>query len=290
MKIKNHILLLSLILIFTILLTACGGEQKNVSDTKSDEYKHIYKPVVQNTGENGSALKYLESAERSAELFPLLEDHVNAFVMEAYNYQSIDDEGTPVYTMNSMDYPQEIDPNGQSIRVSKNYFQYNPIETANGSDLVEQIIYDDLTLNILVPEKYRDMEEQIIEAYREDFYVEKIEVANEYNKMAGIDKVLDIPEESLNVNIIYVSDGQKYFTFRSDCAVSTDNWITDPIVQIYTSNIHCQYAFSFMTQWVYFYSDEENAEDAYQDIEPYVEQCNAENSIQNVVSIYETND
>lgn len=63
-----------------------------------------------------------------------------------------------------------------------------------------------------------------------------------------------------------------------------------PIVQIYTSNIHCHYAFSFMTKWVYFYSDEENAEDAYQDIEPYVEQCNAENSIQNVVSIYETND
>lgn len=289
MKIKSHILLLNLAFILTILLTACGGEQKNASNSKWAEYKHIYTTVVQNTGENESTLKYLEIAERSAELFPLLEAHVNAFVMDAYNYQSIDDEGTPVYTMNGMDYPQEIDPYGQSIRVSKNYFQYNPIETANGSDLVEQIIYDDFTLNILVPEKYRNMEEQIIEAYRENFYFEKVQAANDYNEMAGVDTVLDISEERLHVNIIYVRDGQKYFTFRSDCAASTDNWITDPIVQIYTSNIHCNYAHSFMTQWLYFYSEEENAENAYQDIEPYVTQCGAENSIQNVVSLYEMN-
>lgn len=285
MKIKKHILLLNFVLSFTVLLTACSGEEKNISNTKWSEYKHIYQTVVHYTGENESTTKYLEIAERSAELFPLLEDNANAFVMDAYNYQSIDDNGTALYTMNGMDYPQEIDPNGQSIRVSKNYFQYNPIATVDGSDLVEQIIYDDLTLNILVPEQYRDMEEQIIVAYREDFYFEKVKATNDYNEMAGIDKVLSIPEESLNVNIIYVKDGQKYYTFRSDCAVLTDNWITDPIVKIYTSNIHCNYAHSFMSQWLYFYSDAENAEDAYQVIEPYVIQCGAENSIQDVVLI-----
>lgn len=285
MKIKKHILLLNFVLSFTVLLTACSGEEKNISNTKCSEYKHIYQTVVHYTGENESTTKYLEIAERSAELFPLLEDNANAFVMDAYNYQSIDDNGTALYTMNGMDYPQEIDPNGQSIRVSKNYFQYNPIATADGSDLVEQIIYDDLTLNILVPKQYRDMEEQIIAAYREDFYFEKVKATNDYNEMAGIDKVFSIPEESLNVNIIYVKDGQKYYTFRSDCAVLTDNWITDPIVKIYTSNIHCNYAHSFMSQWLYFYSDAENAEDAYQVIEPYVIQCDAENSIQDVVLI-----
>ena len=141
-----------------------------------------------------------------------------------------------------------------------------------------------------MPEKYRDMEAQIIEAYRSNFYFEKVQATNDYNNMAGIDIRLDIPEENLNVNIIYVKDGQKYFTFRSDCAALTDNWITDPIVQIYTSNIHCNYAHSFMTQWLYFYSDEDNAEGAYQDIEPYVKQCSAENSIQYVSSLYKAND
>lgn len=291
MKDKHCALLLNLFLIFVLLLTACGGGgQESTSDTKWEECRHIYKTVVQYTGENESTTQYLEIAERSAELFPLLEDNVGAFVMEAYNYQTIDDEGTPLYEMNGMDYPQEIDPAGQCIRVSRNYFQHNPIETADGSDLIEQIIYDDLTLNILVPEKYRDMEEQMIEAYRENFYFEKVHATNAYNEMAGIDTVLDIPEESLNVNIIYVKDGQRYFTFRSDCAVLTDNWITDPIVQIYTSNVHCNYAHSFMTQWLYFYSDAENAEGAYQDIEPYVKQCGAENSIQAVASLYKAKD
>ena len=289
MKPKRYTILLGLLIIAS-LLTACGsGERESTSDPKWDKYKNIYTISVQNTGEDESVAKYLEIAERSAELFPLLEENSNAFVMDAYNYQSIDDEGTPLYTMNGMDYPQEIDPSGQCIRVSKNYFQHNPIETADGSDLAEQIIYDDLTLNILVPEKYRDMEEQIIDAYREDFYFEKVQATNDYNEMAGIDTVLDIPKESHNVNIIYVKDGQRYFTFRSDCAASTDNWIDDPIVKIYTSNIHCNYAHSFMTQWVYYYSDKENSESAYQDIEPYVTQCGAENSIQKVFSVYEAN-
>ncbi len=148
--------------------------------------------------------------------------------------------------------------------------------------MVEQIIYDDLTLNILVPEKYMDMEEQIISAYREQFYFEKVQATNDYNEMAGIETVLDIPEESLNINIIYVKDGQSYFTFRSDCASTTNNRIVDPIVMIYTSNIHCNYAHSIMSQWLYFYSDEENIEDVYQSIKPYVLQCGAEESVQQI--------
>ena len=46
--------------------------------------------------------------------------------------------------------------------MSRNYFAQNPIETADGSDLTEQLVYDDLTLNLLVPEKYRDMEDDIV--------------------------------------------------------------------------------------------------------------------------------
>lgn len=283
MKRKHHVITF-LLLAMTMMFSACTSVGN--TDIVKNEYANIFKTVVQYTGENDSTSKYLEIAERSARLFPLLEENVNAFVMDAYNYQSIDDEGTPLYKMNGMDYPEEIDPSGHCIRVSKNYFQFNPIETADGNNLVEQIVYDDLTLNVLVPEKYRDMEEEIIAAYREQFYFEKVKATNDYNQMAGIDTVLDIPVESLDINIIYVKDGQRYFTFRSDCAVATDNWIDDPIVMIFTSNIHCNYVHSFMSQWLYFYSDEKDAESAYQDIAPYVLQCGAENSIQQVTSAY----
>lgn len=279
--------IVSIWLALAVLLSmaSCGGQGSEQDETWS-AYKHFYTTSIQYTGENDSTREYLEIAERSKQLLALLEKDHGAFVCDAYNYQSIDDDGTPLYTMNGMSYPQEIDPNGQSIRVSKGYFQYNPIETADGSDLIDRIIDDDLTLNILVPEKYRDREEQIIEAYRERFYFEKVQAENDYNEMAEIDERLEIPKESLKINMIFVKDGQSYFTFRSDCAADTDNWIVDPVVQIYTSNIHCNYAHSFLTQWTYFYSEQDSAEEAYREIKADVEACGAGESLREVFPIY----
>lgn len=275
--------IVSILISFTMLLSlAACGEQPSAFGAG---YEHFYKTVVQYSGENESTAQYLAIAERSAELFPLLEENVNAFVMDAYNYQAMDDEGTLLYTMNTLDYPPEFDPNGQSIRVSKNYFLYNPIETADGSELTDQFLYDDLTLNILVPEQYREFEKQIIEAYRENFYFEKVTAENHYNEMAEIEETLDIAESDLSIHIIYVKDGQSYFTFRSDCAPVADHRITDPIVQIYTSNIHCNYAHSFLTQNVYFYSEQESPEAAYEEIAPYVAQCGAQDSVQMVSTL-----
>lgn len=299
---KSKILFLCTTVALVLLFAACSDsiEKHNPSDTSGSsdtpapsaaenalDLDHFYTLSVKNTGEDESEKKYLEIAGRSQQLFPVLEEKVGAFVVNAYNYQDIDGEGTPLYTMNTLHYPQEIDPNGESIRVSKNYFLHNPIEAADGGNPAEQFIYDDLTLNLLVPQKFEDMEDQIIEAWRENFYFEKVEATNQYNHDAGIDERLNIPKEDLKINIIYVKNGQRYFTFRSDCAVQTDHWIKDPIVQIYTSNIHCNYAHSFMTQWVYFYSRKDTARDAYQDIAPYVKECGAEQSIQQVISVSE---
>lgn len=286
---KNKLTIILLILAVTFSFAACSNQTEALQNsTNFEKYKNFYSTAVQYSGENESAEKYLEIAEKSAQLFPVLEEKADAFVAEAYNYQSIDEEGTPLYEQNTLKYPVEISPNGQSMRVSKNYFKYNPIDTADGSDLVEQFIYDDLTLNILVPEKYKDMKEQIIEAYLENFYFEKVIATNDYNEMAGIDATLDISKDDLKINIIYVKDNQEYFTFRSDCAVLTDNVITDPIVQIYTSNIHCNYAHSILTQWCFFYSEKENSDEAYNDILPILKQCKADN-IQKVGCVYDEN-
>lgn len=286
---KNKLTIILLVLMTLFSLTACSSQTGVLKeDSKWENYKNFYSVGVKYSGENESTKRYLEIAEKSAELFPALEENVGAFVADFYNYQSIDENGTPLYEQNNLNYPIEISPNGYSIRVSKNYFKYNPIQTVDGTQLTEQIIYDDLTLNILVPEKYKNMQQQIIDAYREKFYFEKITAANEYNEMAGIDETIDIAENDLKINIIYVKNNQKYFSFRSDCAELTDNTVQDPIVQIYTSNVHCNYAHSILTQWCYFYSDKSNAEDAYNEILPILKQHNADN-IQKVNNVYDEN-
>ena len=268
-------------------LTACGGKEEVPTSAASkgtaQEQCHIYTTQVQYTGED-DPVQYLEIAARSAHLLAELEDKAGAFVADFYNYQAMDDAGTPLYTMNGMQFAEEIDPNGHCIRVSRNYFAHNPIETADDSNLTEQFVYDDLTLNLLVPEKYQDMEEDIVAAHRERFYFEKVEAENSYNQEAGISDRMNIAKEDLKINIIYVKDGQDYFSFRSDCAQQTGCKVEDPVVQIYTGNIHCNYAHSFMSQWVYIPSEAESAEEAYQEISDMIRSCGAEESVQKLVA------
>ena len=269
-------------------LTACGGKEEVPTSAASkgtaQEQCHIYTTQVQYTGED-DPVQYLEIAARNAHLLAELEDKAGAFVADFYNYQAMDDAGTPLYTMNGMQFAEEIDPNGHCIRVSRNYFAHNPIETADGSNLTEQFVYDDLTLNLLVPEKYQDMEEDIVAAHRERFYFEKVEAENSYNQEAGISDRMNIAKEDLKINIIYVKDGQDYFSFRSDCAPQTGCHVEDPVVQIYTGNIHCNYAHSFMSQWVYIPSEAESAEEAYQEISDIIFSCGAEESVQKVKAV-----
>ena len=265
-------------LALSLLLCGCAPA------AQEDREPGIYTTVVTYSGEDDNA-KYLEIAQRSQELLALLEEKVGAFVMDAYNYQAMDDDGTPLYTLNDLRYPEEIAPNGRTIRVSRNYFLHNPIETADGTDLAQQLVYEDNTLNLLVPQQYRELEDQIIEAHREWFYFEKVTAENSYNELAGRPERLELPEEELTVHIIYVKEGQRYFTYRADCAPDTEHWIEDPIVQVYTGNIHCNYAHSILSQWCYFPSEGETA--AYDVIRPYVEQCGGEESVKRVEKAFE---
>ena len=258
-----------------LVLAGCAGKES--AEPKWEE--PLYRTVVYNSGEDESSAKYLEIAQRSQKLLALLEEKTGAFIMDAYNYQTMDDEGTPLYTMNSPEAPIEIAPAGMSIQVSQEYFKWNPIETVDGSELTKQFVLDDLTLNLLVPDRYHDMEQEILAAWREYFYFEKVEAENYYNEIAGREERLNIKENQLNVNIIYVKDGQKYFTYRGDCASADGNWITDPLVQIYTGNIHCNYAHSFLTQWTYIPSEAGSPEKAYEEIAPYILECGAQESL-----------
>ena len=74
-----------------LVLAGCAGNEP--AEPKWEE--HLYRTVVYNSGEDESDAKYLEIAQRSQKLLSLLEEKTGAFVMDAYNYQTVDDEGTP---------------------------------------------------------------------------------------------------------------------------------------------------------------------------------------------------
>lgn len=265
-------------LLVFLLFAGCESTQPEVPAAG----KTLYATVVRYSGEDESWAKYLEIAGRSQELFPLLEEQVNAFAVNAYNYQDIDGEGTPLYTMNTLRYPEEIAPNGRSIQVSRNYFRYFPVETAEGKPVEELLTKDENTLDILVPQAFQEQEDDILKAYREQFYFEKVQAENSYNEEAGIIDRLELSPQDLNVHIIYVKDGQRYCLLRADLVTEDDGWITDPIVSVYSGNIHCNYAHSLLSQWTYFYADTSDPEEAFEWILPAVKSCGAEESFQEV--------
>ena len=275
------------VLLLGMILSGCQNDMKDVTHPSLDRTENIYATSVKYTAENDGAKAYVEIAKRSEALFCLLEKQMDAFVMDAYNYQSIDNEGTPLYTQNELTLPVEVDAEGHHIRVSPNYFKFNPIETVSGNPIETQMIWDDNTLNLLVPEQHKELENEIISEYLDTFYFEKISVDNIHREEMG-QPLLETAKEELYVNIIYVKDGQEYFTFRSDLAAGMSNIITDPIVSVYTGNIHVSYAHSFMSQFVYFYADAVNSQAAYEAVLPYIQQAGAENSFQKVNSVKES--
>lgn len=98
------------------------------------------------------------------------------------------------------------------------------------------------------------------------------------------------PEEYRNLYTTQVQytgedDPAQYLEIAVRSARQTGGQVEDPVVQIYTANIHCNYAHSFMTQWVYFPSDAGDAEKAYQEVFPIIQTCGAEKSVQKVVSL-----
>ena len=76
-----------------LTLAGCAGKEPPEPKWKDP----LYRTVVYNSGEDESDAKYLEIAQRSQKLLALLEEKAGAFVMDAYNYQTMDDEGTPPY-------------------------------------------------------------------------------------------------------------------------------------------------------------------------------------------------
>lgn len=306
MKKKGYLAALAVLAAGSAVLAGCATEQPQSSTPSSSqtatssqtsvqapmsgtvqepgqEQTYLYSLQMKNTGEDTNTETYLQIAERSWKAFEVLEETASLMLMDAYNYQDIDGEGTPLYTQDTLKYPPEIDPNAKCIRVNANYLIAHPVETADGADLFSQIFYSDTDRYVLVPEKYRSMEADILKAYKEDFYFEKVEAENTYNEMASRPERSTVTIDDLSVHIIYLKDGQRYYTYRpGDCAVQDGGWVTDPIVKVYTGNIHCNYAHSFLSQWSYFRSEKATPEEAYQEILPALTQTGTEQSIQQV--------
>lgn len=207
-----------------------------------------------------------------------------AFLMVSENFHIVGyDKGEPIYsfTLNVSEKDNVYSPNGRKITIDKNYLNINPIKSSNGGTILEQVKEDEDTLNILVPEQLRTLENQIIHSYKEWFYFQKVSVDNIYNKELG-NPLNKKTIEDLKINIIYTIAGQDYFTFNSATG-NSQNKIRDPIAVIYNESVDTSTIGAYATTSLFFLDNSQG--NAFENILPSIKNTNVP-EINHALSVY----
>nr|WP_317360194.1 DUF1430 domain-containing protein [uncultured Tyzzerella sp.] len=219
-----------------------------------NKFKDINKIVRRYVGENVLEIE-MELMPKFNDFYEDIVRNNNAFIINASNYSSMETlSGKKIYDYelnSSEDNLPEIDPNGKTIIINENYLKINPIKTINNNDARDYIIYDDKVLNILVPQFLKQYESEIKENFIKNFYFEKVEVENIYNEKLN-KELYEVPIEDLSINIIYVANNQKYFSFDPNIEIENNNMIVDPISKIFTNNINKSFVASYLSNSVFF--------------------------------------
>lgn len=223
-----------------------------------------------------------EAEERLAEFYKILEEQ-GGFLIDAQNYELVDEENH-LYDLNAPGEESLYDPYGRTIVVNENYLKGNPI-LINGKveRVADRIIYKDNTRNILVPEHLKKYEKEIYERFLKDFYFQKVEAENIYNEKLG-KPLNNLLIEDLNINIIYVDQGQEYFPY-ANVEIENGCKIIDPIVVLETGNIDYSYYTSYLSRCMFFRYD---GMDVYNSLIPIIKETKVFSEIQNATSVYDS--
>lgn len=226
--------------------------------------------------------------DKIATMYQLLKVNRHAFVINAQNFinlQPADKEPYLAYETNTQGEKQIFSTSGRRIDINENYLLINPIEAANGKEILNQINNSSNVMNILVPEKYKKYTSLILENYKEYFYFQKVQVSDMYNE--EINKELSKASfNDLAVNIIYTKNNQQYFTYNSALGDPHDkNNILDPIAVIINDTLDTSNIKAFATSSLFFSDNSQG--DAYNSIFNYLKNSNTHQYIHAVVSVYQ---
>ena len=291
MQLFNHALKITFTFFFLIIFNFSSITLREMNlrlDHLSywDIARNVYQVNVTNVGQLRDDFAIERGySERKVAFYDAMSEYYTGFMMSTGDIGWLDDE---FMFFNEMDLGPAIafSPNSRHrITISPNFLILNPIEAFNGEAIIEQIIFDDDILNILVPERLMYYEEEIVELYLEEFYSQKVIVSNIYNRALDLE-LNETPIESLSINIIYVRDEQYYFSFDPSIRPETGGRILDPIAVIYTGNLDPSFLSAKMTTSFYFQTDAINA---YDEILLHLVYFGLESAIPRVSAVFDQN-
>jgi|GEM_PF-2540236 len=247
--------------------------------------------------------------EALRELFFLLETYKDAFFFEAdafFRIELEDDEWMYAYELDKImreewwlpmlqSNPANVDPimlylaekgiydiAGRRIMVTENYLRRNSIYGIDGRNVLEQLVNDTYTLNVLLPDHYRTLESYLKLYFLQDFYFERINLVNWYLEELDL-PLLDITIDDLRINFIYTSLGQSYFSFNR--LVGDEHaLIWDPIVMIHHDDVGVANMAVRVKSNLYFVDDSRGH--AFGSVQPFLNEVGVY-VIQSVISMFD---
>lgn len=214
-----------------------------------------------------------------------LSDLDKVFIISTRNFERsnvADDNYDYTYLYDLENEEDLYSPYGRNIVVDKNYLKRHEIKSVNGKNVVDMIDTDGDVLNILVPQKYKKYEGVIENSFKDWFYFQRVTVTNMY-RMAGNKTEIHKDINDLNINIIYIENNQKYFTYNPYAGDSM-NTIEDTIVTVYTENIDASTLGSYVGSGVFVES--EDVDNVLKEISSITEKYGA-NELNSVASVYD---
>jgi len=219
------------------------------------------------------------------QFFDQLSVNHQAFLMDSREIEIYEMHGITAMRPSGLTPPWEIDPYGNRIDICLNYLLHNPIETAYQLPIYDQMIWDDFVINLLVPLSLAEYEYDIITLYLEHFYWQGLNPRNSFNSHFEL-PLIDARKDDLSVNIIYVYEGQTYFSFNPRLSPETGNNIIDPIAVVHTGNFYFTFMNAIMSTGMYFRTEELNPFDV---LEPLLAEYDLTYMIRTAQSVFAKN-
>lgn len=215
---------------------------------------------------------------RAANLYRILEKERNLFLLNTQKYKNTNN----LEVLNEKDLRAAL--TEKIITVNRNYLKRHPVFLQGDKKISENdLLVDNLTLNVLVPKKLQKFDNLLKDILSERFYFQKVKVADIYHKEFK-EELEKIKQADLRINIIYIADDNKYFTYDENVEKAKGNIIYDPIVAVDTGNIDASYYYAYLMSSCYYYS--QNSINPISEIMPYIQKLDLAASYNSVASVY----
>ena len=255
------------------------SQNKNLEKWKSTN-EYVYFNMTDKYRDSEELIWNYNQSLRCRELFKYY-NNKGGLLVSPSNYFSYNN----FYGKESLNTRKEYDPiDGIALEVNAEYLRQNPIRDTNGNIISIEDEYGDYLI-ILVPEKYKEDEENLLQLYKEIYQFRRFVNEDIYNEYMNIEKV-DHPE--IKIKIIYTENGQESFLYNPLLEEENQNSIMDSIhIVINSENIGGDSYTSYVSGNEFFAKIDGSVEgDAYSKVYEVIKELDMEKDILSAYTLY----